>query len=240
MPWVFLLLATGAALTLIVVWYFLDRSTRRTATGGDGMPGKRRRSGRPGRAQPGRAELGRTAVEAMSATQLELAEEHAPPVGTPPPLDPLPPGYGVDEAVALVKDPYQLYVYWEFGGPGEAALAARIGPRFAATRRALRVHDLDAGALHQWWVDERHDHWWVEAQPGHRYVAEIGRAGPGGTWYPLARSPEVTTPGAPPGRSRQKMADPLRAPAAAGAGAGSGWSPGAVPGSPWGAWGARS
>ncbi|BDG62279.1 DUF4912 domain-containing protein [Caldinitratiruptor microaerophilus] len=217
MPWLLLLFALAAALALCL------------------FAGTRRRP--PAHAGKAAASAGRppeAALREARATRLEVAAEPAP----------LPSRYGVDEVVAMVKDPFQLYAYWELTGGAEPALAARLGPGFGATRRVLRIHDVDSGIVQEFALEDTHDHWWVEARPGRRYAVEVGRAGPGGAWYPLARSEVVRTPELPSAPAWTPAAAAGQ-PAAAAAWPGAGglhavWSPGPAPGSPWGQRGARS
>lgn len=128
----------------------------------------------------------------------------------------LPERYGVDEVVALPTGPRRGYVYWELGGGAEQRLPPAV---LARSRRALRVYDLTCGgavcAQHP--VGDGDDHGWLELpHDGHAYAVEVGRQGPGGEWYALARSAPLQAP-LPP------------APAAglAGARQSPGWSPGA-------------
>lgn len=105
---------------------------------------------------------------------------------------PCPECYGVDEVVLLPKDPNWVYVYWELNGRGEDGLPGEVRAR---TRRALRIHDLTCGTWWQCEVSEAQGHRWVRlTHDGHEHLVEVGRAGPGGEWHPLARSRPVRMP----------------------------------------------
>lgn len=170
----------------------------------------------PPRARPGRdrtlaqrqARLG-TEVAPEFFLELDRAEdswEDAWRAAADAPL-PFPDSYGVDEVVAVVKDPWWIYAYWDLTGSAEDRLRELLGDGFAATGRVLRIYDLDEGAAPgagggRWWqipIPDDADHWFIETgRPGHRYAVEIGRVGPDGTYHALICSQPVLTPFAAP------------------------------------------
>jgi len=119
----------------------------------------------------------------------------------------VPPGYGVDRLVLLVRDPQCVFAFWEVTDHGWAAAARRLPSTGETPRLTLRVHDLTSpaaapgGEATGWgpgaWVDlvvAGADRWYLHLpQPGRTVAAEIG-AGTATAFVPIARSPAVTTP----------------------------------------------
>ncbi|HHT9117694.1 MAG TPA: DUF4912 domain-containing protein [Candidatus Hypogeohydataceae bacterium YC38] len=103
----------------------------------------------------------------------------------------LPQHYGEDKLVAMSRDPYWLFLYWELEGP-----AGRQAPQEAPW--ALWVKCLtDQTSYHQdiqVWVRN----WYLQVAPGKSYQIEIGYFEPSGHFKNLASSMVVETPRAGP------------------------------------------
>lgn len=98
--------------------------------------------------------------------------------------------YGQNVVVAMAKDPWWVYSYWEVADPPGRDLI-------------LRVHDLTEGAAPgsesgRYWdisVGRDADHWFIDVgKAGHVYCLEIGYRGEDGRFVVLARSNTVRTP----------------------------------------------
>ncbi len=114
-----------------------------------------------------------------------------------------PTGYGTDQLVLLVKDPWWLYAYWEIQPATERAVRSRLLPQeVAGFQTILRVHDVTglaegqgprrtfdiilSGLAKSWHIHT--------GEPGHAYVVEIGILANSGRFLPLARSNRAQTP----------------------------------------------
>jgi hypothetical protein len=117
----------------------------------------------------------------------------------------LPPNWGEDATVVMVRNPRSLYVYWERAGYGDENLRATLGEaEFNRTIPCLRVYDVASGA----WpgqpgsrvfsidVNDFADHWFVNdgVEPGCEYIVSYGRRTPDGRYYLLSHSVPVRTP----------------------------------------------
>lgn len=98
--------------------------------------------------------------------------------------------YGQNAVVAMAKDPWWVYTYWEVAAPPGRDLI-------------LRVHDLSEGAAPgveagRYWdiaIGPDADHWFIDVgKAGHLYCLEIGYRGEDGRFVVLARSNTVKTP----------------------------------------------
>lgn len=146
----------------------------------------------------------------------------------------LPARYGKDQIVALVKDPYWLYVYWEITPEKKAEFERRYGPgSWEASQPILRVYDLTGAAfdfLHAPYfeiaITDVTDNWYIHVgRPQSTFCIDLGRYHPQHGFIALVRSNIVTTPADQP----SKVIDPLWPPLEAcwqGAGVGKGSAPG--------------
>jgi len=122
----------------------------------------------------------------------------------PEPQYSLPQSYGEDEIVALVKDPYWLYTYWEVTDEKRKEFERKFGKgTWEASEPLLRLYDLTGlGAavtletpyedVH---IDGYANNWYIHVgRPDHTFCIDLGRRLPGGTFVTIARSNVVTTP----------------------------------------------
>jgi len=115
----------------------------------------------------------------------------------------LPTGYGKDQIVALVRDPYWLHCYWELTHHGVERAEAALGQEWYAARPILRLLDVTSndtssnservlrdieihGGCNNWYLDV--------SNPPRSYRIDIGYLARSGKFYVLARSNVVTTP----------------------------------------------
>lgn len=116
---------------------------------------------------------------------------------------PLPESYGVRRLVAMVKNPYWVYVYWDL--PAEDYLRARS----ESEECVLRVHDLTDGKTYEVGADiERRRHY-LDVGDDRSYVVEIGlrnaAAAKEDSWTPFAASQYIATPPSGPGEGDVKL-----------------------------------
>lgn len=128
----------------------------------------------------------------------------------------LPAKYGVDEIVALVKDPYWLHAYWEVTAAKQQEISQMFGPQaWEESRPVIRVYDVTAGddpdgggntPYFDVEIDEGANNWYLYlGQPNRSFRLELGRLLPGGRFLRLARSSRVTLPSNAP----SALIDPL-------------------------------
>lgn len=131
-----------------------------------------------------------------------------------------PTSYGEDEIVALVKDPYWLYAYWETTAAREEEPKKLFGQEaWESAPFAVRVHDItglpeEAHALAPFkevLVKGAARSAYLPASPNRTFYLLVGRKLANGTFVPLAKSSPVTTPRA----SFAEETDPLWPPLAA-------------------------
>jgi hypothetical protein len=107
----------------------------------------------------------------------------------------LPAGYGDDRIVALVRDPRNIYAYWELsGGAFERAKAERGEAALAGALWALRVVRVNDGRFFDIPVNPAAGNWYVRVEPGFRYQIKVGLVLSSGAFLELAASAEVMTP----------------------------------------------
>jgi hypothetical protein len=113
----------------------------------------------------------------------------------------LPDSYGVDRAVALVRDPYWIHVYWELTERTLSSAARQLGGAVKGARTALRVYCSGADSAESQRVlfdiiltlEARN--WYINvAFPGRTYRVDIGLLTLDGRFLRLVRSNPVTTP----------------------------------------------
>ncbi|MBD3162027.1 MAG: DUF4912 domain-containing protein [Candidatus Eisenbacteria bacterium] len=135
--------------------------------------------------------------EASPAPRAERA--HRPSVSA---VESLPEKYGVDRLALMVRDPYWLHAYWEVTPRSLRRARESLGEGWDGHRWILRVHVYPGGeprasadhfdvALNP---DARN--WYLRVpHPSSAYEGSIGLLARDGTYYPLARSERVRTPG---------------------------------------------
>lgn len=114
----------------------------------------------------------------------------------------LPSSYGEDEIVALVKDPYWLYTYWETTAGREQELSQAMGPAWERAVPALRVYDFtETEGIHQApapftevEINPFARSWYLPVKPERTFQVALGRRLPNGEFVPLSTSNLVTTP----------------------------------------------
>lgn len=117
----------------------------------------------------------------------------------------LPSGYGKDRIVAMVRDPWWIFVYWEITPQREGALRKEMeGKGEFFDRSVLRIYDITevgtfAGAhAHKFFditLQNMAKNWYADiGYPGRQWCVEIGLLSTNGNFYALARSNIVTTP----------------------------------------------
>ncbi|MDI6870667.1 MAG: DUF4912 domain-containing protein [Bacillota bacterium] len=144
-----------------------------------------------------------------------------PPVSTEPPSPPparrgglrpgyrdvypyeVPAGYGDDRVVAMPRDPYWIFAYWEIGEGLRSAVSRKLGCQvWEEGRLTLRVYDVtgvlfDGTNAHRSWDigvgDARN--WYINVGvPERDYCLDLGLFLPDGRFIVLARSNVVRTP----------------------------------------------
>lgn len=188
------------------------------------VAGATRRAAKPtrrpvlARRAAGRAATATTTQATESKFYLgERAAETRPPAPTSGPsglVEPpytLPPRYGDHRIVAMVRDPWWFYAYWEIDPDKERTLRATIRRQGEEPAGSfLRVYDVTdipnveftGSNAHRWFDIELTglaDNWYIHVeQPGRSYVVDIGIKSRSGRFYTLARSNRLTTPRAGP------------------------------------------
>lgn len=169
------------------------------------LPDRKRRGARKG--------AGARSIVLRKAA-MEAAEEVTPPPSQQPvppeeqsekkrqALPEIPRSYGDTRIVAMARDPYWLFVYWEIGETFKDEVRRRHGQQaWDAARLVLRVYD----ATNLYFYESRQameitinnfaSNWYIHTgQPNHSYLVELGGFLPDGTYIFIARSNMVTTP----------------------------------------------
>lgn len=115
-----------------------------------------------------------------------------------------PAGYGDHKIVLMVRDPWWLYTYWEVSPTVEQGIHHLLRERgLAPVKSILRVYDVtdivfDGTNAHRFFDMTLHsnaDRWYIEVgQPNRTFLVEIGIVATDGSFHPLCRSNQVTTP----------------------------------------------
>jgi len=202
------ILAAGAVGWLVYRGWREARARRQAAEGG-GRPGEpRRRAGRGllawGRGdRPGR---GPAAPSHRPVVDTEFSSEtFVPPEAARPPLrriavpgweHPVPWSYGETRLVALTRDPYWIFAYWELTDEVHRAAEERVGREaWFHARPVIRVYDVTGGGRYDVAVDEGARNWYLNVgQPDRTWYLELGRITEAGEFVMLARSNTVHTP----------------------------------------------
>lgn len=115
----------------------------------------------------------------------------------------LPPSYGKDRIVTMVRDPYWLHVYWEITAQAVHRASAALGQDWYASKPILRLIDVtsdDAAGMSETVVRDVEIHggvnnWYLDVKnPPRSYRVDIGYLSPRGRFFALGRSNVVTTP----------------------------------------------
>ena len=114
----------------------------------------------------------------------------------------LPSHYGETKVVLLVRDPYWLYSYWEIAPQRLDQAKGELGRQGEGCKNILRVYDItgqqfngtNANSFFDLEINGA-DNWYIKVgHPDRSYCVDLGLLTPGGTFYLLARSNQVTTP----------------------------------------------
>jgi hypothetical protein len=115
----------------------------------------------------------------------------------------LPAAYGDNIIVALVRDPYWIYTYWEVSPQLIQKAKAELAEKWETAKSVLRVYDITdkefngSNANHYFDIEISGGatNWYVNVgQPNRSYCVDIGLLTADGQLYILARSNQVTTP----------------------------------------------
>jgi hypothetical protein len=94
-----------------------------------------------------------------------------------------PENYGRDILVTVARDPSTLFLYWELGGIADPA----------TSDWAVRLENIDTGAVSLSMIDPAAGSWYLSALPGKTYRAELGTVSDG-EFTPYLQSETVRTP----------------------------------------------
>ncbi|MBU4346441.1 MAG: DUF4912 domain-containing protein [Candidatus Omnitrophica bacterium] len=117
----------------------------------------------------------------------------------------LPLSYGKDRIIALVRDPWWIFVYWEITPQREKAVSSSIqANKEEFDRSILRIYDItgidnfNGKNAHRYFditLKDLAKNWYIDvASPGCRWCVEIGLLSKQGNFYSLYRSNIVNTP----------------------------------------------
>src|SRR5579884_1306810 len=113
----------------------------------------------------------------------------------------IPMEYGIDQVVALVRDPWWIFSYWEVT-PGRMSETQRklADPE---SRLALRIYDTSerTDLTHFWDIEIYHrvGNWYVDVgKPDRNYLIDVGLKSRSGEFATIARSNSAHTPPAGP------------------------------------------
>lgn len=109
---------------------------------------------------------------------------------------PLPPGYGDNVLVVLVKDPYWLYSYWEFNEEFQNAIKKEYGTKiFNETQMVLRVNDLTLNNYYDIEISIFARSWYIRVKNSDNvYKCELGLVDNKKNYIKLLESNTVTLP----------------------------------------------
>ncbi len=107
----------------------------------------------------------------------------------------LPEHYGDDRMVALVRDPSNLFIYWDLEDGARRALEGELGAE-ALDRSAwvLRIVNLDTGGSRDIPIDLGARNWYVAVEAGCAYEVSLGLVDPDGAFHRVLAQGPVRTP----------------------------------------------
>jgi hypothetical protein len=108
----------------------------------------------------------------------------------------LPPGYGDNLIVLMVRDPFWLFTYWEISGQRRDEIKKEVGePAFNGLQERLRVYDTQDWRSFDVEISSGARNWYVRVPASNRtYCVDIGYITANGKFITAARSNWVTTP----------------------------------------------
>lgn len=109
---------------------------------------------------------------------------------------PLPPGYGDNVLVILVKDPHWIYSYWEFNEQYQNHIKKEYGPTiFEESKMVIRVWDKNKNSYNDVEISPFARSWYIRVQNAHTvYFCEIGLIDKNGKFIKLLESNTVELP----------------------------------------------
>jgi hypothetical protein len=114
--------------------------------------------------------------------------------------------YGVDEVMAMPRDPRHLFVYWEVTPEGRASARARLGGEGHASRLVLRMYSVTVTGAGVATQEQDLELDWEHGRrvlptpgPGVRVSVAVGLRSPSGAFAPIVHSGVVLVPHAEPG-----------------------------------------
>jgi len=110
----------------------------------------------------------------------------------------LPPEYGRDRLVLMMRDPYWAHAYWEVTQDTINLAKSELGPEHAGSVSVLRIYELEGGETKQLFdieLSSNATNWYINTgKPGASFCAEIGIRTQSGRFYTLVRSNTITMP----------------------------------------------
>lgn len=114
----------------------------------------------------------------------------------------LPWTYGESKIIALVRDPYWLFVYWEINQAKKEEVRQQFGLQaWEESRPVLRIYDttnlyfFDSRSFIEIPINDYANNWYIHiGQPNRTFCVELGRVCRDGTYIFIARSNFVSTP----------------------------------------------
>jgi uncharacterized protein len=157
------------------------------------------------KATAGKADSKGSAAEAKKTSEeaiRQMAEEGKYYLGTNqqamPPVESIevPAGYNVDRIVALVRDPYWIFAYWEVTDRKFRELERLFGNDWPKCRMVLRVYDRTSDRPAHFDIDltGQARNWYINVSSERRYQVAIGALAPDGRFEQIAISNVVETP----------------------------------------------
>lgn len=108
----------------------------------------------------------------------------------------LPNGYGDNRIVAMVRDPYWLYAYWEVNQNRIKEISSELGDKFSSSSLVLRVYDISSSwSFFDVKIDRYIGSWYVNVgRPNTSFCIDVGFVTSDGYFVCAARSNIVLTP----------------------------------------------
>lgn len=111
----------------------------------------------------------------------------------------LPHNYGKDRIVAMIRDPWWIFVYWEITKERLDSVQAQLKDNNDNFKESvLRVYEMQEGNQSKYFditIQNMARNWYIDVgSPGKSWCIEIGLVSQQGNFYMLARSNVITTP----------------------------------------------
>ncbi|GAW91579.1 DUF4912 domain-containing protein [Calderihabitans maritimus] len=116
----------------------------------------------------------------------------------------IPQSYSTGRLVAMVKNPYWIYAYWDLNPSQKQKFTSQYGKdAWERSRPTLRVYDLTGvesytetkAPYFDLFIDDLANNWYIRVgKPRSTFYLELGRKFADGLFVPLLRSNRVTTP----------------------------------------------